>query len=226
MLVTRRGERFTCVTQYDHGALAGELAARWGNERFARRPRGSPRRCAAAAHHDDGWRELDDLPGPQRGGRPPRPLPRAAAGADRAALRPRRRLGLRPRPARRGAGRDALDRPLLGALGPAERRRPAAHPLARRGGRRAGAAAARGAARGLGVRGPAQRVRSRGLARLRGAAGARHRLAGALAHRPGGAERRRRAALADRRRWPRSSSRPGRGSCPRSRPPRSASAAT
>ncbi|MFN8217333.1 MAG: DUF3891 family protein [Solirubrobacterales bacterium] len=63
MLVTRRAERFTLVAQYDHGALAGVLAERWGNERFA--PVAARLREAlvlAASHHDDGWRELDDLP--------------------------------------------------------------------------------------------------------------------------------------------------------------------
>lgn len=63
MLVTRRGERLALVTQYDHGALAGALAERWGNERFRPpAPRLRPALIAAATHHDDGWRELDDLP--------------------------------------------------------------------------------------------------------------------------------------------------------------------
>lgn len=63
MLVTKRGDGFTFVTQYEHGALAGELAERWGNECFA-----APATLfaealtVAAAHHDDGWRELDDRP--------------------------------------------------------------------------------------------------------------------------------------------------------------------
>lgn len=63
MLVSKRAEGFTCVTQYDHGTLAGQLAERWGNKRFA--PVGERFAAAlavAAAHHDDGWRELDDLP--------------------------------------------------------------------------------------------------------------------------------------------------------------------
>jgi hypothetical protein len=63
LLVTKRGDGFRLVTQYEHGALAGELAERWGNDRFATPP--EPLAAAltiAAAHHDDGWRELDDLP--------------------------------------------------------------------------------------------------------------------------------------------------------------------
>jgi hypothetical protein len=63
LLVTKRGDGFTFVTQYEHGALAGELAERWGNGRFAApaSPLGEAL-TIAAAHHDDGWRELDDRP--------------------------------------------------------------------------------------------------------------------------------------------------------------------
>jgi Protein of unknown function (DUF3891) len=63
LLVTKRSDGFRLVTQYEHGALAGELAERWGNDRFA--TPAEPLAAAltiAAAHHDDGWRELDDLP--------------------------------------------------------------------------------------------------------------------------------------------------------------------
>lgn len=63
MLVTRRQDGITCVMQYDHGTLAGELAERWGNDRFAAvSERFTGALVLAAAHHDDGWRELDDLP--------------------------------------------------------------------------------------------------------------------------------------------------------------------
>lgn len=72
MLISRRGDGFTCVMQYDHGTLAGELAERWGNERFAAvGGRFREALVIAAAHHDDGWRELDDLPvWNQEAGRP------------------------------------------------------------------------------------------------------------------------------------------------------------
>jgi uncharacterized protein DUF3891 len=63
MLVTKRGDGFTCVMQYDHGTLAGELAEHWGNERFAPvSERFQAALVTAASHHDDGWRELDDAP--------------------------------------------------------------------------------------------------------------------------------------------------------------------
>ncbi|MGE4120720.1 MAG: DUF3891 family protein [Solirubrobacterales bacterium] len=61
--MTKRTDGLRLVTQYEHGALAGELAERWGNDRFA--GPAVPFDAAltiAAAHHDDGWRELDDLP--------------------------------------------------------------------------------------------------------------------------------------------------------------------
>jgi Protein of unknown function (DUF3891) len=63
MLVSKRPGGYTYVKQYDHGALAGELAERWGNDRFAPvAERFAGALTIAAAHHDDGWRELDDLP--------------------------------------------------------------------------------------------------------------------------------------------------------------------
>lgn len=61
MLVTRRGERLALVTQPDHAAVAGALARRWGNSRFAA-PRAHEALICAAEHHDDGWLELDGRP--------------------------------------------------------------------------------------------------------------------------------------------------------------------
>lgn len=61
MLITRRSGELVLVTHPDHGVLAGALAEQWGNDRFA-----APARRAsfadAAAHHDDGWAELDGRP--------------------------------------------------------------------------------------------------------------------------------------------------------------------
>jgi hypothetical protein len=62
VLITRRSEdRLVLVTHPDHGILVGELAARWGSDRFA-----APARRGsledAGTHHDDGWVELDGRP--------------------------------------------------------------------------------------------------------------------------------------------------------------------
>ena len=83
MLVTERREGLVCVTQYEHGGVAGALAERWGNARFAM---GEPRAplIIAAARHDDGWHGLDDVPALNRElGRPAHfleiPLPNSIA---------------------------------------------------------------------------------------------------------------------------------------------------
>jgi hypothetical protein len=36
MLKTRKGDELICITQPDHAAVSGFLAARWGNDLFAR----------------------------------------------------------------------------------------------------------------------------------------------------------------------------------------------
>jgi hypothetical protein len=61
MLVTRRADRLLLITQPEHARLAGRLAEAWGNERFAT-PAPRAALICAAAHHDDGWHELDGLP--------------------------------------------------------------------------------------------------------------------------------------------------------------------
>jgi Protein of unknown function (DUF3891) len=61
VLVTRRDGRLTLITQPDHAALAGRMAASWGNEHFAT-PAARDALICAAVHHDDGWRQLDSRP--------------------------------------------------------------------------------------------------------------------------------------------------------------------
>ncbi|MFT3864266.1 MAG: DUF3891 family protein [Solirubrobacterales bacterium] len=61
MPVSSRAPGWTLVGHADHGVLAGELATHWGNAAFAA-PTMSEALEIAARHHDDGWRELDDLP--------------------------------------------------------------------------------------------------------------------------------------------------------------------
>jgi hypothetical protein len=58
VIVTRRGGALRLVQQVEHGRIAGELAAAWGNAAFAvPTPSGSVR--TAAARHDEGWRAWD-----------------------------------------------------------------------------------------------------------------------------------------------------------------------
>ncbi len=61
MLVTRRDGCLVLVRQPDHAALAGALAEHWGNHRFTT-PAAREALICAAAHHDDGWLELDGQP--------------------------------------------------------------------------------------------------------------------------------------------------------------------
>ncbi|SCG68036.1 DUF3891 family protein [Micromonospora humi] len=58
MIVTRRDGALHLVEQVEHGRVAGELAAAWGNDRFERPTPGTPVRTAAA-RHDEGWRAWD-----------------------------------------------------------------------------------------------------------------------------------------------------------------------
>jgi hypothetical protein len=61
MLISRRPDGLTLVTQQEHARLAGTLAEGWGNERFAV---GSEHASLviAARRHDDGWESLDGAP--------------------------------------------------------------------------------------------------------------------------------------------------------------------
>jgi hypothetical protein len=61
MLISRRSDGLTLVTQQEHARLAGTLAERWGNERFEVGPQ-HPSLVIAARRHDDGWESLDAAP--------------------------------------------------------------------------------------------------------------------------------------------------------------------
>ena len=61
MIVTEAAGRYRFVTQPDHAALSGQLAAQWSGREFAR-PDPWHAVCIAAAHHDQGWQEYDMAP--------------------------------------------------------------------------------------------------------------------------------------------------------------------
>lgn len=58
MIVTRRNGALELVEQVEHGRVAGELAAAWGNPDWAA-PDPGPPVVLAAARHDEGWRAWD-----------------------------------------------------------------------------------------------------------------------------------------------------------------------
>lgn len=58
MIVTRRAGALQLVEQVEHGRVAGELAAGWGNADWAT-PTPGPAVGLAAARHDEGWRAWD-----------------------------------------------------------------------------------------------------------------------------------------------------------------------
>lgn len=60
MIVLHRRDQLLLVKQLDHAALAGRFAEAWGGASFEPpEPRSSV--VLAAARHDEGWRESDDL---------------------------------------------------------------------------------------------------------------------------------------------------------------------
>lgn len=61
MLIKRRNRDLVLIEQVAHARMAGDIAERWGNERFAA-PRPKDKARLAAVMHDDGWREPDSIP--------------------------------------------------------------------------------------------------------------------------------------------------------------------
>ena len=61
MIVAEGPEQYRLITQNDHGDLAGQFAAHWGNDKFARlNPYQSM--VLAAEAHDNGWWNWDINP--------------------------------------------------------------------------------------------------------------------------------------------------------------------
>jgi hypothetical protein len=61
MIVTRQDGALRLVAQDDHGTVAGDLAAAWGNDAFAA-PAQRESVVLAARRHDVGWRRYDARP--------------------------------------------------------------------------------------------------------------------------------------------------------------------
>src|ERR1700741_713185 len=61
MFGTRRHGRVWLTPPPEHGRVAGEPGARWGNDLF-QTPTQHEALVLAATHHDDGWYELDGRP--------------------------------------------------------------------------------------------------------------------------------------------------------------------
>jgi hypothetical protein len=61
MIIAESDQHYRMITQNDHGDLAGQFAAHWGNEQFARlKPYQSM--VLAAEAHDNGWWDWDVYP--------------------------------------------------------------------------------------------------------------------------------------------------------------------
>lgn len=61
MIISENADHYRMITQNDHGDLAGQFAAHWGNEKFARlKPYQSM--VLAAEAHDNGWWDWDVYP--------------------------------------------------------------------------------------------------------------------------------------------------------------------
>ena len=61
MIVTEGPQQYRLITQNDHGDLAGQFAAHWGNDKFARLDPYASMVLAVEAH-DNGWWHWDINP--------------------------------------------------------------------------------------------------------------------------------------------------------------------
>ncbi len=60
MIISENSEYYRMITQNDHGDLAGQFAAHWGNGPFAKLNPYQPMVLAAEAH-DNGWWDWDSF---------------------------------------------------------------------------------------------------------------------------------------------------------------------
>jgi hypothetical protein len=61
MIISENSEYYRMISQNDHGDLAGQFAAHWGNDRFAK-PKPYQSMVLAAETHDNGWWDWDIFP--------------------------------------------------------------------------------------------------------------------------------------------------------------------
>lgn len=61
MIISENFEYYRMISQNDHGDLAGQFAAHWGNDRFAK-PKPYQSMVLAAETHDNGWWDWDIYP--------------------------------------------------------------------------------------------------------------------------------------------------------------------
>ena len=69
MIIAENSEYYRMISQNDHGDLAGQFAAHWGNEQFAR-PEPYQSMVLAAETHDNGWWDWDIYPSIDEQGAP------------------------------------------------------------------------------------------------------------------------------------------------------------
>lgn len=69
MIIAENAECYRLISQNDHGDLAGQFAAHWGNDRFAK-PRPYQSMVLAAETHDNGWWDWDIYPSIDENGAP------------------------------------------------------------------------------------------------------------------------------------------------------------
>jgi hypothetical protein len=69
MIIAENSECYRMISQNDHGDLAGQFAAHWGNDRFAK-PEPYQSMVLAAETHDNGWWDWDIYPSIDQNGAP------------------------------------------------------------------------------------------------------------------------------------------------------------
>jgi Protein of unknown function (DUF3891) len=69
MIISENSEYYRLISQNDHGDLAGQFAAHWGNDHFSK-PQPYQSMVLAAGAHDNGWWDWDIYPSVDEDGAP------------------------------------------------------------------------------------------------------------------------------------------------------------